>query len=145
MISWTELVRLVQARAGNRGEYCQMHESLQGATYHAEHILSRSRGRDSTLKNLAWACPSCNLHKSDRQSLIDEASAAEVEMFDPRRHTWKDHFQLASYEVIGLTEIGRALILAFHLNSPKRQRIRQAEELFGLFPPTFSPGDDLES
>ena len=43
-----------------------MHQSLQGATFHVEHIVPRCLGGLSKLENLAWACPSCNLHKSNR-------------------------------------------------------------------------------
>jgi len=31
--------------------------------------------------------------------------------------------------------VGRATLLALNLNHPRRVLIRQAEELFGLFPP----------
>jgi 5-methylcytosine-specific restriction endonuclease McrA len=43
-----------------------MHQSLQGATFHIEHVIPRVRGGTSELENLALACPSCNLHKADR-------------------------------------------------------------------------------
>jgi 5-methylcytosine-specific restriction endonuclease McrA len=66
MTSWSELERQVEQRAAGRCEYCRMHQSLQGATFHVEHIIPRSRGGLSQLDNLAWACPSCNLHKSSR-------------------------------------------------------------------------------
>jgi len=36
-----------------------MHESLQGATFHVEHIVPRSAGGSDTMDNLALACPSC--------------------------------------------------------------------------------------
>ena len=39
-----ETLRLVSTRAGDRCEYCRMHQSLQGATFHVEHIVPRSRG-----------------------------------------------------------------------------------------------------
>lgn len=35
----TEIVREVEARAGRRCEYCRMHQALQGATFHVEHII----------------------------------------------------------------------------------------------------------
>ncbi len=57
-------------QAKNRCEYCQMHQSLQGGTFHVEHVVPRSRGGLSELDNLAWACISCNLHKSDRSELL---------------------------------------------------------------------------
>ena len=34
-----ELSREVRARADGRCQYCLMHESLQGATFHVEHII----------------------------------------------------------------------------------------------------------
>ena len=45
---------MVRSRAGNRCEYCQMHQSLQGATFHVEHISPRASGGLSTPDNLAW-------------------------------------------------------------------------------------------
>lgn len=53
----------------DRCEYCQMHQSLQGATFHLEHAVPRSAGGTDELDNLALACPSCNLHKADRTKI----------------------------------------------------------------------------
>ncbi len=66
MTSWGKIAEEVEKRAGRRCEYCRMHQSLQGATFHVEHVVPRSLGGTSEIHNLAWACPSCNLHKSDR-------------------------------------------------------------------------------
>ena len=44
MTSWTDTERQVEARAGERCEYCRMHQALQGATFHIEHVVPRSRG-----------------------------------------------------------------------------------------------------
>lgn len=80
------LVReLVVARARDRCEYCRMHQSLQGATFHVEHIIPRSRGGSSDLENLAWACPGCNLHKSDRVEIFSPDSCGVIPLFNPRR------------------------------------------------------------
>ena len=54
----SEAIRRVEARAGGRCEYCRMHQALQGATFHVEHIMPSSRGGVSDLDNLAWCCPS---------------------------------------------------------------------------------------
>jgi hypothetical protein len=40
-----------------------------------------------------------------------------------------------AYQLAALTPVGRATILALALNHPRRLLIRQAEELFELFPP----------
>jgi 5-methylcytosine-specific restriction endonuclease McrA len=69
MTSGRGMGREVEARARERCEYCRMHQSLQGATFHVEHIMPRARGGLTQLDNLAWACPSCNLHKSNRTDL----------------------------------------------------------------------------
>jgi len=135
MSAWDELVRLVEMRAEGCCEYCRMHQSLQGATFHIEHISPRSRGGLTESSNLAWACPSCNLRKSDRTHAADPETAQQTPLFHPRQDIWKEHFAWDGYRVIGITATGRATVDALELNAPRRLRIRQAEELFGLFPP----------
>jgi hypothetical protein len=39
-----ELSREVRTRARARCQYCLMHESLQGAAFHIEHIVPQSKG-----------------------------------------------------------------------------------------------------
>jgi len=89
----------------------------------------------SDLENLALACPGCNLHKSARVTAIDPATGEEVRLFHPIRQHWAQHFRFNGYQVEGLTAVGRATVDALNLNHPRRQRIREAEEAFGLFPP----------
>ena len=43
MTSARETARQVAERANGRCEYCQMHQSLQGATFHGEHVIPHSR------------------------------------------------------------------------------------------------------
>ena len=112
-----------------------MHQSLQGASFHLEHIIPLARGGTSDLENLAWACPGCNLKKSDRIQASDPESQAVVSLFHPRIQRWDEHFTWDEYQLNGLTAVGRATIAAFDLNQERRVRIRQAEQMFGLFPP----------
>ena len=125
----------ITARAGGRCEYCQMHQSLQGATFHIEHVIPRVRGGVSDSSNLALACPSCNLHKADRVSSQPNASTVAIVFFNPRSDVWADHFEWDDYTLIGKTEVGRVTIQALDLNQERRIKIRRAEQLFGLFPP----------
>ena len=111
-----------------------MHHSLQGATFHVEHTVPRSAGGSDDAGNLALACPSCNLHKSDRTTVAATGSSEPIVLFNPRIHTWSDHFEWDEYSVVGTTDTGQATIEALHLNEERRQKIRQAEQLFGLFP-----------
>jgi hypothetical protein len=125
----------VQQRAAGRCEYCRMHQSLQGATFHVEHIVPASRGGLSTLENLAWCCPSYNLHKSDRSHAVDPDTVQLAPLFHPRHDDWSEHFAWLDYRVSGRTASGRATIAALKLNADRRLLIRRAEEQFNLFPP----------
>jgi len=118
-----------------------MHQSLQGATFHIEHTLPASRGGADDLDNLALACPNCNLHKADRIETADPDSNVEVRLFNPRIDCWLEHFRWDGYRIIGLTAIGRGTIFALQFNHPRRLLIRQAEELFGMFPPADTFGE----
>lgn len=126
---------IVVARAGNRCEYCKMHQSLQGATFHIEHVIPRVRGGTSGFDNLALACPSCNLHKADRvSSVLDQATEA-IALFHPRTDIWSDHFEWDDYQLMGKSDIGLLTIRLLDLNHERRIKIRQAEQMFSLFPP----------
>ena len=134
MTSRIEIARQVKQRAAGRCEYCRMHQSLQGATFHVEHVIPRFLGGSSGLDNLAWACPSCNLHKSSRVEVQSPDSHGTVPLFNPRTDKWGDHFRWEGYCLVGLTPVGRATIDALQLNHERRIEIRQAEALFDLFP-----------
>jgi len=129
-----EIKQFVESRARQRCEYCRMHQSLQGASFHVDHIVPISLGGTDDLDNLAWACPGCNLKKSNRVIAVDPETGMEVRLFHPRLDRWEEHLAWQSYVLVGLTPIGRTLIAAFDLNHTRRCRIRQAEALFGLFP-----------
>jgi hypothetical protein len=112
-----------------------MHQSLQGATFHVEHIIPRCLGGPSEFDNLAWACPNCNLHKSNRIDVETPDGRAAVPLFNPRTDKWGDHFRWDGYRIAGLTPVGRATIDVLLLNHERRIKIREAEALFDLFPP----------
>nr|WP_261343016.1 HNH endonuclease signature motif containing protein [Rosistilla oblonga] len=126
---------IVASRAESRCEYCRMHQSLQGATFHIEHVIPRIRGGTSELDNLALACPSCNLHKADRVSSSPDHASGTIALFHPRKDVWNDHFEWADYQIVGKSDVGCMTIQLLDLNHERRIKIRQAEQLFGLFPP----------
>lgn len=135
MTSRAELERLSAERAGNRCEYCRMHQALQGAKFHLEHVIPKSRGGATDLDNLAWACPGCNLRKSTRVEVNDIETGDVLSLFHPRKDSWQEHFAWDDYHIVGITPKGRATVLALAFNEPRKIRIRQAEQTFGLFPP----------
>lgn len=107
-MSRADLVRRVFQRAEQRCEYCQMHQALQGATFHIEHVIPYSLGGADDEANLAVACPSCNLHKADRIVVPDPDSTALVNLFNPRQDRWSEHFRWEGVRIIPLTATGRA-------------------------------------
>jgi len=112
-----------------------MHQSLQGATFHIEHVIPRVRGGTSELGNLALACPSCNLHKADRVNSDPDHAPEAIALFHPRTDVWSDHFEWDEYQLVAKSDVGQLTIQLFRLNHERRIKIRQAEQMFGLFPP----------
>ena len=125
----------VKARAAERCQFCRMHQSLQGATFHIEHVIPVSAGGTSDLSNLVLACPSCNLHKANRVDAVDPQTGLSVRLFHPLNDLWLNHFEWLDFSIVGRTAIGRATAGALRLNDPRRIKIRQAEVLLDLFPP----------
>ena len=129
-----KLIELIWSRAKRCCEYCRMRQALQGASFHVEHIMPRAKGNASHEANLAFACPSCNLHKSDRIHAVDPLHGGSVPLFHPRRDLWREHFEWADARLVGKTPVGRATVDVLRLNEPRRIRIREAEARFGMFP-----------
>src|SRR5437870_9608368 len=102
----------VRERAADRCQYCLMHQSLQGATFHVEHVIPRSKGGSSEMDNLVLACPGCNLHKADRTTATDPVTGLRVRLFHPIQQTWSEHFRYVGYQIEGLTPVGRATVVA---------------------------------
>ena len=120
-----ETARRVEERAGGRCEYCRMHQALQGATFHVEHIRPRSRGGRSDLDNLAWCRPGRNLRKSVRIEASDPGESAIVPLFHPRRHSWREHFSVGQDgRLDGLTPEGRATVQLMDMNDMERVHLR---------------------
>ena len=129
------LERKVRERAKGRCEYCRMHQSLQGASFHVEHVIPCSHGGQESLLNLVLACPSCNLHKSNRVEALDPESGEVVPFFHPLADVWDENFFFVEFEIVGKTACGRATLEALNFNHPRRLRVREAEAMFDLFPP----------
>ena len=92
----TPAVRLaVTERAGNRCEYCAIHQDDEPWTrFQVEHVIPRQHGGRDDLWNLALACLHCNVHKGPNLSGIDPETNKIEPLFNPRTDTWADHFQL---------------------------------------------------
>lgn len=131
------LQRQVRDRFTNCCAYCRTSEALTVTTFEFEHITPRSAGGESILENLCLSCPSCNRYKAQRQTAIDPLTETMVSLFHPQLEAWTDHFAWSedNTEIIGLTAIGRATILALKMNRPQMIRVRRMWVKMGEHPP----------
>jgi hypothetical protein len=118
----------VRERALNRCEYCGMSQSGQEATFHLDHVLPRREGGPTSLANLALACVSRSLRKGGRTHATDPETGRTVELFNPRKTHWSEHFRLADdLTILGVTAAGRATVHLLTMNRPLAVEIRREE------------------
>lgn len=125
---------LVSARARHACEYCHAPEVVFNLPFEVEHVTPRSRGGGEAEDNLALACRSCNLYKSDYVSAWDEPTGREVRLFNPRRDLWGEHFVVVEEtgEIAGLTGAGRATVSRLRINSRAQVEARRQWLRLGL-------------
>ncbi|MES2464784.1 MAG: HNH endonuclease signature motif containing protein [Armatimonadota bacterium] len=126
----------VAERAGNRCEYCRAPEQVFNFPFENEHIWPRSNGGDNSSENLALACESCNVFKSDATTAQDPVESVEVPLFHPRHDHWDEHFTVNAEEatIDGQTPKGRATILRLRINSTFQIQARRQWISLGLYP-----------
>lgn len=123
----TSTKTLVRQRAGQRCEYCQLHqEDSPVATLHIEHIIPKKHGGSDDVANLALACIDCNLYKGSNLTGIDPESGEIIELFHPRRQRWSDHFEWRGIYIDGRTAIGRTTVRVLNMNSDDRLALRSS-------------------
>jgi len=132
------LRRQVSLRAKGLCEYCRCASYFTNASFHCEHITPREGGGETTLDNLAWACPWCNAHKYTKTHAPDPQTRRMVPLFNPRRQRWSRHFAWSedSMIIIGRTAMGRATAEALQLNRLELLNLRRALRAIGEHPPT---------
>jgi len=131
----TDLRRQVRDRFSECCAYCATSERLTVATFEVEHVTPRSAGGATSFDNLCLACPTCNRCKANRLVAADPATKEQVELFHPCRAVWGNHFTWNSErtEIIGVSAIGRATIVALRMNRPQMIRLRQMWADLGEF------------
>ncbi|MBV9489930.1 MAG: HNH endonuclease [Verrucomicrobia bacterium] len=127
----------VRERAGRRCEYCGAPEEVTGSRYLIDHILPRSLGGTDDLRNLALACSTCNLAKSNHVSGTDPHTGKEESLFHPRKDRWKNHFAFTRETSIlrRKTARGRATVERLNMNVFYQFEARRLWVECGLYPP----------
>lgn len=113
-----KLRRQVIERAVGYCEYCHCPDSASSSPFAIDHIVPRARGGKTVLKNLAYACQGCNGKKRDKMQAVDPFTREVVDLFHLRQQKWSDHFAWNEdfTLMIGLTQTGRATLVALDLN-----------------------------
>jgi hypothetical protein len=127
---------LVAGRALHRCEYCHAPEVVFNFPFEVEHIQPVSKDGTDEVSNLALACRSCNIFKSDDTEGFDDETHSSTRLFNPRVDHWEDHFEvvLESGALLGLTEIGRATTKTLRMNREVQLIARSHWIRLGLFP-----------
>lgn len=134
-----ELRRQVADRAKGCCAYCRSAERLMGVTFEMDHITPESAGGLTVLENLCLSCPVCNRFKTNRLLASDPVTQEVIALFHPLREEWYHHFQWIENgtQLLGLTPIGRATIVALHMNRDAIIQLRRYWVMLGLHPPAY--------
>lgn len=127
----------VRTRAQSRCEYCQTAERLTGLLCEIDHIIPRAHGGLTADDNLCLACAACNGYKGANTHAIDPESGDQTALFNPRHQNWRDHFAWSEDGtlIIGLTNCGRATVMALKFNHALTVAARSIWASAGQHPP----------
>lgn len=106
----------VRKRARCRCEYCHFPENWSELPFHTDHILPRKHGGQTTEENLAWACSYCNGYKGPNLAGFLKTENKIIELYNPRKLFWEDHFAWAGAQIIQRSKIAEATIQVLRLN-----------------------------
>lgn len=132
-----DLKRIVAEESQYRCGYCLTSQRIIGQPMVFDHLIPEAKGGLTTQENLWLACRRCNEFKGSQTHAIDTTTHTKVALFNPRIQSWAVHFAWVSEgtEIIGLTAIGRATIIALRLNNPEIVGARSLWVQVGWHPP----------
>jgi hypothetical protein len=127
----------VITRARESCEYCLVHADYAMLVHEVDHIIAQKHGGASTIRNLAYACAQCNRFKGSDLSSLDPKTGELVSLFNPRIHTWWEHFELDGPRIMPLYASGRATDRLLQLNQVDRLLLRKELIAAGRYPFQF--------
>ena len=114
----------VIARAAHRCEYCGLPDAVALVKHQPDHTIATKHGGVTNLKNLAYACYSCNHLKGSDIASLDPATGLVTRLYHPRTDRWGEHFRWQGVRIEPLTAIGRATASLLRVNDPQRIAVR---------------------
>ena len=136
-----KLRNYVEERAKGYCEYCLALSQFSPSNFEMEHIQPEVKDGETIDENLALACRRCNGLKFTKTQHTDPISKEIVDLYNPRKDNWHDHFHWNDDEalMVGKTPKGRATIDLLQINRPSNINLRSVLRLIGLHPPTDYP------
>ena len=134
----TEAIRdRVQKTFDNRCAYCLSAQKYLMLALEIDHIKAVANDGTDDEDNLCSCCRACNLYKGKQTHAIDPATKQQSPLFNPRQDNWSEHFRWSEdgIEVIGLTPIGRATVVALQMNNEYALTTRRLWVSVGWHPP----------
>lgn len=127
----------IQEADRNRCAYCLTSEMNSGIPSACDHIRPRSKGGKTEFENLCQACRPCNEFKGDLIEAADPLGGTMVLIFNPRSQPWASHFEwsMDGSQIVGLTDVGRATVVALQMNNPTIVTARRRWAIAGWHPP----------
>jgi hypothetical protein len=116
----------VAERADFLCEYCLLSEADGYFRFQVDYIISRKHGGQTSMENLAFACPACNRFKGSDLGTISVHTRELTRFFNPRTDFWPEHFRLVASRIDPLTEIAAGTVRILELNNIDRVVEREA-------------------
>jgi HNH endonuclease len=128
---------MVNERDRYRCSYCLIAAELAYQTLSIDYILPIAKGGTNDKKNLCLSCSWCNSSKATKVNALDPVTNKRVQLFNPRKDSWSDHFEWAvdKVSIQGKTAIGRATVNALKMNRPEALPVRRNWVIAGRHPP----------
>ncbi len=130
----SSLRQYVFERAGFCCEHCLIHQQRKPVSFHLEHIISAKHGGKTQEDNLCMSCPRCNYYKGSDIASIDPLTGNATFLYNPRKQSWFNHFQLNGAIIEPLIPEGRVTLFLLRLNAFERVRERSILLRFNLYP-----------
>lgn len=133
----SELRARLRQDARERCGYCLSAQKYVLGPLEVEHIVPKALGGRDAEENLWLACRLCNNHKGIQIDALDPVTGQRVDLFNPRRQRWSDHFSWSDdgTQIIGQTACGRATVIALQLNNVIAVMVRREWVAAGWHPP----------
>lgn len=140
----------IRQRANLLCEYCHSSEEASASLFTFDHLIPKSLGGNDDNANLALACHRCNGRRYNFVEGVDPDTQQTVSLFNPRWHTWSEHFIWSAdgQNILGISPIGRATIERLDMNDIRHDNgsIQRARRLWirgGWHPPKRDPQQSI--